>query len=102
MRAPTIPFLTDRRIQGLFGVKVGVRYERVGFFGKLRPGFLNFHNRVAIHGDYDPHPAEGVLQPLSARLKDFRFVLLRNCGHTPWLEQQARDSFYEAIRRELA
>jgi pimeloyl-ACP methyl ester carboxylesterase len=57
---------------------------------------------VAIHGDYDPHPAAGVQQPLSARLKDFRFVLLKNCGHTPWLERQARDSFYEAIRRELA
>ncbi len=56
----------------------------------------------AIHGDYDPHPAEGVQKPLSAVLKDFRFVLLKNCGHTPWLEQQARDCFFEAVRRELA
>lgn len=38
---------------------------------------------VAFQGDYDPHPAEGVQKPLSAVLKDFRFVLLRNCGHTP-------------------
>jgi pimeloyl-ACP methyl ester carboxylesterase len=56
---------------------------------------------VAFHGDYDPHPAEGVQKPLSALLKDFRFVRLRNCGHTPWRERQARDSFYEAIQREL-
>lgn len=35
---------------------------------------------VALHGDYDPHPAEGVQKPLSALLKDFRFVLLKNCG----------------------
>lgn len=57
---------------------------------------------IAFHGDYDPHPAEGVRKPLSALLKDFRFVLLKNCGHTPWLERQAKDSFYEAIQRELA
>jgi pimeloyl-ACP methyl ester carboxylesterase len=57
---------------------------------------------VAIHGDHDPHPAEGVRQPLSAVLPDFRFVLLRNCGHTPWLERQARTTFYEVIRSELA
>ncbi|MFQ5342817.1 MAG: alpha/beta fold hydrolase, partial [Anaerolineae bacterium] len=36
---------------------------------------------VAIHGDYDPHPPEGVQKPLSTVLKDFRFVLLKNCGH---------------------
>jgi pimeloyl-ACP methyl ester carboxylesterase len=57
---------------------------------------------VALHGDYDPHPAEGVQKPLSALLKDFRFVLLKNCGHTPWFERQARGGSYEAIRRELA
>jgi pimeloyl-ACP methyl ester carboxylesterase len=57
---------------------------------------------VALHGDYDPHPAAGVQQPLSALLRDFRFVLLKHCGHTPWRERQARSSFYQAIRRELA
>lgn len=45
---------------------------------------------VAIHGDYDPHPAEGIESPLSSVLKDFRFVLLENCGHYPWLERSAR------------
>lgn len=57
---------------------------------------------VALHGDYDPHPAEGVQNPLSALLRDFRFVLLQHCGHTPWRERQARDSFYQAVQRELA
>jgi len=38
---------------------------------------------VAIHGDYDPHPAEGVREPLSKTIKDFRFVLLEKCGHKP-------------------
>lgn len=55
---------------------------------------------TAIHGDYDPHPAEGVQKPLSDVLQDFRFVLLKNCGHTPWIERQARDEFYEVLKRE--
>lgn len=57
---------------------------------------------VAIHGDYDPHPPEGVQEPLSAVLKDFRFILLKNCGHLPWIETEARDKFYDTLREELA
>ena len=55
---------------------------------------------VALHGDYDPHPAEGVRLPLST-LKDFRFILLENCGHTPWLERQAKGNFYRILKKEL-
>ena len=56
---------------------------------------------VAIHGNYDPHPSEGVERPLHAIIPDFQFVLLKHCGHTPWLERQARDRFYEALREAL-
>jgi len=56
---------------------------------------------VAIHGDYDPHPAEGVQKPLSAILKSFRLILLKNCGHMPWIERQARDEFYRILKEEL-
>jgi pimeloyl-ACP methyl ester carboxylesterase len=56
---------------------------------------------VAIHGDYDPHPAEGVQKPLSTILKSFRLILLENCGHKPWIERQAKDKFYETLREEL-
>ncbi|NYT02811.1 MAG: alpha/beta hydrolase [Methanosarcinales archaeon] len=56
---------------------------------------------LAIHGDYDPHPAKGVRQPLSATLEDFRFVLLNSCGHRPWMERQARDEFYRVLKEEL-
>ncbi|HEX7400672.1 MAG TPA: alpha/beta hydrolase [candidate division Zixibacteria bacterium] len=57
---------------------------------------------VAIHGDYDPHPAEGVRLPLSYILKDFHFFLLENCGHKPWIERQAKDRFYGILERELS
>jgi hypothetical protein len=31
-----------RAAEGLFGVKIGKRYKKFGFFGKARPGFISF------------------------------------------------------------
>jgi len=56
---------------------------------------------VAVHGDYDPHPFQGIVEPLSRTLKDFRFILLEKCGHRPWLERNARDRFYNILKQEL-
>lgn len=57
---------------------------------------------VAIHGDCDPHPAEGIQEPLAARLKDFRMIILKKCGHDPWCERYAMDSFYDILEHELS
>jgi len=43
---------TSRRVggkpvQALFGVKAGRRFERVGVFGKVRPGFLSFSRTIS-------------------------------------------------------
>jgi pimeloyl-ACP methyl ester carboxylesterase len=56
---------------------------------------------VAIHGDYDSHPADGVHEPLSRVVRDFRFILLERCGHEPWVEKHAKDEFYRALRAEI-
>ena len=56
---------------------------------------------VAIHGEYDPHPAQGVRGPLSQVLRDFKFILVQRCGHLPWIEREARDRFFEILRRHL-
>jgi len=56
---------------------------------------------LAIHGDYDPHPAAGVQIPLSRIIRDFRFVLLEKCGHHPWQERQARAAFYRLLEKEV-
>ncbi len=56
---------------------------------------------IAIHGDHDPHPAEGVRQPLSTVIRNFRFLLLKNCGHDPWKERHARGPFFDALEKEL-
>lgn len=57
---------------------------------------------VAIHGDYDPHPAQGVEKPLLRVLQKFRFILLTNCGHKPWIEKDARGRFFEILKEELS
>ncbi|MFC1900072.1 alpha/beta fold hydrolase [Chloroflexota bacterium] len=56
---------------------------------------------LAIHGDYDPHLAEGVEAPLSRVIKDLKFVLLPKCGHYPWKERHARDAFYDILKQEV-
>ena len=56
---------------------------------------------IAIHGDYDPHPSEGVREPLQTVLKSFQFVLLENCGHKPWIEKMAKGEFYSVLREVL-
>ena len=58
---------------------------------------------LAIHGDYDPSPAEGVREPLARVLTaPFEFILLKNCGHTPWLERDARSQLCEILEARLA
>jgi pimeloyl-ACP methyl ester carboxylesterase len=56
---------------------------------------------VAIHGEYDPHPYEGVEKPLSKVIKNFKFILLKDCGHYPWNERYAKSEFYENLLKEL-
>lgn len=56
---------------------------------------------VALHGNHDPHPAEGVRSPLSRVIHDFRFILLDKCGHSPWNEKMAREPFLKHLRAEL-
>src|SRR5262245_47872868 len=34
-----------RRVQGQFGVKSGLRFDRFGVFGKVRPGFMDTKSR---------------------------------------------------------
>lgn len=40
-------FEGGRKLQGLLGAKVGKRFDKVGLFGKARPGFMRFSR-----GDY--------------------------------------------------
>ena len=57
---------------------------------------------VAIHGNHDPHLATGVEHPLGDRLNDFRMIRIDQCGHTPWKERHARDTFYTILKKEIS
>lgn len=56
---------------------------------------------LAIHGDYDPHPPEGIREPLERVIRDFRFVMLERCGHYPWIERAAAEEFFALLEREI-
>ncbi|KKR04782.1 MAG: hydrolase [Candidatus Peregrinibacteria bacterium GW2011_GWC2_39_14] len=56
---------------------------------------------VALHGDHDPHSVQSVQQPLSRVLSHFRFISIKNCGHRPWIERQAKDKFYRILKQEI-
>lgn len=56
---------------------------------------------IAIHGEYDPHPAEKIRKSLLSVLTDFHFILLKKCGHRPWLEKSSAKTFLQIIYQEL-
>ena len=56
---------------------------------------------VAIHGEDDPSPYKGVEEPLSQTLKSFDFILLKHCGHKPWIEKDATKEFFRVLEKEL-
>lgn len=55
---------------------------------------------VALHGNYDPHPFQGVFEPLRNALPDFKMHIIDKCGHYPWLEMEAKDHFYDKLVAE--
>jgi pimeloyl-ACP methyl ester carboxylesterase len=56
---------------------------------------------VAIHGDHDPTPVDGVAIPLRAALREFEMIVLDKCGHDPWRERWAADRFYAILEQHL-
>ena len=51
----------------------------------------------AIHGDFDPHPASGVSEPMAGK-ENFSMTVLERCGHDPWKEKYARSEFFSLLR----
>ncbi len=53
---------------------------------------------TVIHGAQDPHPAEGVTEPLREQGVAFSSYILPKCGHSPFQETYAMERFYEILR----
>ncbi len=56
---------------------------------------------TVIHGDIDPHPAEGVLEPLENSGAAFEKFILPHCGHSPFNERDASETFYRILERVI-
>jgi pimeloyl-ACP methyl ester carboxylesterase len=79
--------------------KEGAKLRSEGYLEKIASN-INRPVRV-IHGANDPSPIEGVILPLEGKLADFKWYNLPRCGHYPWKEKHAKDSFWAIIRSEM-
>ncbi|MDL2236199.1 alpha/beta hydrolase [Christensenellaceae bacterium OttesenSCG-928-L17] len=52
---------------------------------------------VVIHGDYDPHPIEGIIEPLNENGVNANVHVLSKCGHSPFKEKHAIEQFYSIL-----
>lgn len=52
---------------------------------------------LAIQGDFDPRPSDGVRVPLQTALPTAQFVELARCGHKPWQERHAKAEFLRLL-----
>ena len=72
-----------------------------------RPGYLKSEfskidrKVVVIHGEYDPHPIEGIRPFLESCIGDISFNILPHCGHYPWIEKRAKKRFFEILKTEI-
>jgi hypothetical protein len=49
----------------------------------------------------DPHPYDGVINPLTECGLELQSRLLDRCGHTPWKEQYAASKFNKILLAEI-
>lgn len=56
---------------------------------------------VVIHGEYDPHPLEGVIKPLEKVTSLQEVHILKKCGHTPWKEKYASERLIEILEGQI-
>lgn len=51
-----------------------------------------------IQGENDPHPVEGVIEPLELIGIPFKHYVLTRCGHSPFREKMAMEQFYYILK----
>jgi len=56
---------------------------------------------LMLHGTYDPHPAAMIRDSLEAHVPHLEYHEFEKCGHSPWVEEYARDRFLATARSWL-
>src|SRR5687768_1265939 len=52
---------------------------------------------LMLNGDVDPHPGSLIAEDLRRYIPHLEYRELAKCGHSPWLERQARDEFFASL-----
>lgn len=56
---------------------------------------------LLLHGEADPHPGRLISEDLRRYVPHLEYQELPKCGHSPWLERQARQAFFETLKAWL-
>jgi pimeloyl-ACP methyl ester carboxylesterase len=56
---------------------------------------------LMLHGSYDPHPGGLIRDSLREFIPHLEYIELDRCGHSPWVEEHARDRFLSILRSWL-
>lgn len=56
---------------------------------------------LMLHGSYDPHPGGVIRDGLQKFIPHLEYTELDRCGHSPWIEEYARDPFLSILRSWL-
>lgn len=57
---------------------------------------------LLLHGEADPHPGRLISEDLRRYVPHLEYQELPKCGHSPWLERQAKLAFFETLNVWLA
>jgi pimeloyl-ACP methyl ester carboxylesterase len=52
---------------------------------------------LMLHGDADPHPGRLICEDLRRHVPQLEYQEVPRCGHSPWLERQAKAVFFELL-----
>ena len=56
---------------------------------------------LMLHGAYDPHPGKMIRDSLLPFVRQLEYRELNRCGHSPWLEQHAKEDFFSILKQWL-
>ncbi len=51
-----------------------------------------------IHGTFDPHPVDSVIQTMKSSGAKYTYIPIENCGHTPFFEKSISSEFHHLIQ----
>lgn len=52
---------------------------------------------LMLHGEADPHPGRPTMEDLRRYIPHVQYCEFSRCGHSPWLERQAKEPFFREL-----